>query len=89
MNSKTNLIVLLAYTMLLSTISLAQVKVGNNPDAIDATSLLELESASKVLVITRVTEAEMDALNPLPGAIVNVFFPTMGILGKICVMQPM
>jgi hypothetical protein len=70
MNSKTNLIVLLAYTMLLSTISLAQVKVGNNPDAIDATSLLELESASKVLVITRVTEAEMDALNPLPGAIV-------------------
>lgn len=48
----------------------AQVKIGDNPSLIDSNSLLELESNSKVLVITRLTQAEISALIPLSGAIV-------------------
>ncbi|GLU42479.1 hypothetical protein Musp01_01030, partial [Muricauda sp. NBRC 101325] len=48
----------------------AQVKIGNNPQTLNAASLLELESANRVLVITRVTNAQMNAINPLRGALV-------------------
>lgn len=48
----------------------AQVKIGNNPDILDVTSILELESTEKVLVITRVNTIQMDAIVPLPGALV-------------------
>lgn len=48
----------------------AQVKVGDNPDIIDSNSILELESNNKVLVITRLTETQMNALSPLHGALV-------------------
>lgn len=49
---------------------LAQVKIGDNPSLIDSNSILELESNNKVLVITRLSQAEIDALIPLKGAIV-------------------
>jgi len=48
----------------------AQVKIGDNPQTLDSASLLELESNSKVLVISRMTEAEMQGLSPLQGAMV-------------------
>lgn len=48
----------------------AQVKIGNNPNIIDITSILELESTEKVLVITRVNTAQMNAITPLQGALV-------------------
>ena len=48
----------------------AQVKVGDNINTIDAASILELESADKVFVITRVTGAEMSLISPLNGAMV-------------------
>ncbi len=48
----------------------AQVKIGDNPGIIDPTSILELESSSKALVITRVTDIEMQAMNPLEGALI-------------------
>jgi len=48
----------------------AQVKIGDNPQNIDAASVLELESSDKVLVITRVTTAQMNAITPLQGALV-------------------
>ena len=51
-------------------ILLGQIKIGDNPQNIDASSVLELESNSRVLVITRITEAEMNALSPLQGALV-------------------
>ena len=56
----------------LSCFSLAfgQIKIGDNPQNIDASSVLELESSTRVLVITRVSDAEMNGLNPLPGALV-------------------
>ncbi|TVZ15216.1 hypothetical protein [Maribacter sp. MAR_2009_72] len=47
-----------------------QIKIGDNPQNIDPASILELESSSKVLVITRVTTAEMDAILPQRGGIV-------------------
>uniref|UniRef100_UPI00262717DD hypothetical protein n=1 Tax=uncultured Maribacter sp. TaxID=431308 RepID=UPI00262717DD len=50
--------------------SYCQIKIGDNPQTIDASSVLELESTSHVLVITRVTTAEMDAITPRPGGMV-------------------
>ncbi|WP_108246391.1 hypothetical protein [Muricauda brasiliensis] len=48
----------------------AQVKIGDNLQLIDASSLLELESSSRVFVLTRVTESQMNAITPLNGALV-------------------
>ncbi|GMN05749.1 hypothetical protein MTsPCn5_11380 [Croceitalea sp. MTPC5] len=48
----------------------AQVKVGDNPQNIDASSLLELESNNRVFVISRVNDAQMQNITPLNGAIV-------------------
>ncbi|RKR06955.1 hypothetical protein CLV91_3183 [Maribacter vaceletii] len=47
-----------------------QIKIGDNPQTIDASSVLELESTSHVLVITRVTTAQMNAITPSPGGMV-------------------
>ncbi|HBI41216.1 MAG TPA: hypothetical protein DDY16_09790, partial [Tenacibaculum sp.] len=49
---------------------LSQIKIGDNPNVIDGSSILELESSNKVLVVTRVTDAEMNLIFPLEGAIV-------------------
>jgi hypothetical protein len=49
--------------------SFSQVKVGDNIDAINANSILELESSSKVLVVTRITNSQMNAITPINGAI--------------------
>ncbi|AWG21753.1 hypothetical protein FFWV33_09470 [Flavobacterium faecale] len=48
----------------------AQVKIGDNPSVINQNSLLELESSSKVLVLSRVTSSQMNAITPLYGALV-------------------
>ena len=61
---------LLIFTLLLTTSIFAQVKIGDNPQTIDQNSILELESPNKVLVVTRITNAEMNAITPLNGAIV-------------------
>ena len=50
--------------------TLSQVKIGDNPDIIDKSSILELDSSSKALVITRVTNIQMNLIFPLEGAIV-------------------
>ncbi|MEP3208511.1 MAG: hypothetical protein ABJN95_04930 [Maribacter sp.] len=47
----------------------AQVKIGDNPQNIDPSSVLELESTDKVLVITRVSTAQMNAIVPSQGAL--------------------
>ncbi|MEP0263871.1 hypothetical protein [Dokdonia sp.] len=62
---------IILFMILLSSISsIAQIKIGNNPNSIDNNSLLELESTSKVLVITRVTNTQMNVITPLAGAMV-------------------
>ncbi|MBD3660732.1 MAG: hypothetical protein HUJ11_00800, partial [Arenibacter algicola] len=48
----------------------AQIKIGDNPQNIDPSSVLELESSSRVLVITRVNTAQMGAIVPSAGALV-------------------
>ena len=57
---------ILFYSLSLS----GQVKIGFNPETIDPGSILELESDSKVLVISRLTDSAMNALIPLRGALV-------------------
>ncbi len=48
----------------------AQVKIGENLQTIDGSSILELESTQRAFVLTRVTQAEMTAIMPLHGALV-------------------
>ena len=48
----------------------SQVKIGDNPSAIHPNSILELESIDKALVISRMSAAQMNAIVPLPGALV-------------------
>ncbi|MEX0275738.1 MAG: hypothetical protein AB3N16_15305 [Flavobacteriaceae bacterium] len=47
----------------------AQVKIGDNPQTLHQASVLELESTDKVLVINRLTDAQMNAVTPLQGAL--------------------
>ncbi len=69
---------------------LAQVKIGENPNVIDEASILELESASRALVISRVSAAEMQGIAPLQGAIVYnttdqcVFYYDGGTWNNLC-----
>ena len=48
----------------------AQVKIGENPNIIDPASILELESTSKALVLSRVSSTQMQNIVPLHGAMV-------------------
>ncbi|MEP0212528.1 MAG: hypothetical protein ABJD66_04905, partial [Cellulophaga sp.] len=50
--------------------SFGQVKIGNDINTIDSASILELESTDKVLILTRVTNTQMNAITPLTGAMV-------------------
>ncbi|MGB5459998.1 MAG: hypothetical protein WBM85_08565, partial [Eudoraea sp.] len=47
-----------------------QIKIGDNPQNIDASSVLELESSNRVLVITRINTSQMNSIVPSQGAIV-------------------
>ncbi|MGI9547572.1 MAG: hypothetical protein ACR2MM_10070, partial [Flavobacteriaceae bacterium] len=47
-----------------------QIKIGDNPQNIDAGSVLELESTNRALVISRMNDAQMNALTPLQGALI-------------------
>ena len=52
-------------------ISRAQVKIGTNPDQIQKSSLLELESDTKGLLLPRLTDTlAINALNPLDGMLI-------------------
>ncbi len=61
---------ILILVLFISTSAFAQVKIGDNPENIDPASVLELESKTHVLVITRVNTQEMNAITPQPGAMV-------------------
>ncbi|WP_209406092.1 hypothetical protein [Pseudozobellia sp. WGM2] len=56
--------------LLVTTAAQAQVKIGDDPQTIDAASLLELQSSDKVLVITRVDSLQMTTIVPNRGAMV-------------------
>ncbi len=52
------------------TSGIAQVKIGDNPNSIDAASIVELESTDKAFVLTRVSDIQMQGITPLRGALV-------------------
>ena len=68
----------------------AQVKLGDNPQSIDPASLFELESTDQVLVITRVTNAELQAITPSMGALAYntdekcLFYHKGEVWGNLC-----
>lgn len=65
---KTKLFLLFFFAI--NSVIFSQIKVGNNPSIINPNSILELESTNKALVITRMSEAQMNAMTPLKGALV-------------------
>lgn len=48
----------------------SQVKIGEQPDVIDPASIVELESTNKALVLTRLSNTQMQSISPLRGALV-------------------
>ncbi|MGB5370949.1 MAG: hypothetical protein WBN18_11005 [Flavobacteriaceae bacterium] len=56
--------------LFVSLAAFGQVKIGDNPQNIDPSAVLELESTTKTLIITRVTTAQMEAIAPSVGALV-------------------
>ena len=62
--------ILLTLFFLVTQLAVAQVKIGDNPNQIDAASIIELESTNKAFVLTRVTTAQMLGIKPLRGALV-------------------
>ena len=77
------------FVLLISTSIYGQVKIGNNPNTIDTSSLLELESTTKTFVLTRVTNAEMNSITPLIGALVyntdaQCIFQFTGTWNSLC-----
>ncbi|MFT5738222.1 MAG: hypothetical protein ACI9SG_002574, partial [Maribacter sp.] len=63
-------IIIFALFLWSPTVTFGQVKIGDNPQNINPSSLLELESSSRVLVITRVSTLDMEAILPQRGGIV-------------------
>ncbi|WP_245946456.1 collagen-like triple helix repeat-containing protein, partial [Arenibacter echinorum] len=56
--------------MISCTFATAQVKIGENPNSINAASIVELESTTKAFVLTRVSNTQMQTIKPLRGAMV-------------------
>lgn len=67
---KRYLLFLLLFLSVTTSLTYSQVKIGNNPSKIHGSSILELESTNKVLVISRVSNTQMIAIKPLHGALV-------------------
>lgn len=65
---KIKLLILIFFFTTISHFS--QVKVGDNPSSIHASSILELESTDKALVLSRMTNTQMNAITPLHGGLV-------------------
>ncbi|MFT6994008.1 MAG: hypothetical protein ACJA1P_000737, partial [Maribacter sp.] len=64
------IVILVLLLCLSTTVVFGQIKIGDNPQNIDPSSVLELESSSRVLVITRVNTTEMAAITPQRGGVV-------------------
>ncbi|MDR0681797.1 MAG: hypothetical protein LBG15_08130 [Dysgonamonadaceae bacterium] len=67
---KNSILLLFLFTGLVHS-TFAQVKIGNNADNIKSSSLLELESPDKGLLITRLTTEQINAIqNPATGLLI-------------------
>jgi len=56
--------------LLLVQLVFGQIKIGDNPQNVDNSSLLELESNSRTLVVSRITSNQMQNITPLRGALI-------------------
>ena len=88
---KIRLLSVILFIFTFSTSIVGQVKIGDDPNQIDDnSSLLELQSTTKTLVLTRVTETQMQAIvTPLPGSLVyntteNCVFQYNGTWVTLC-----
>ncbi|MFT6930336.1 MAG: hypothetical protein ACJAQ7_001825, partial [Sediminicola sp.] len=63
-------VVFLFIGLVLGCFSYGQIKIGDQPQNIDPASVLELQSTSRALVLTRVNNTQMNAITPLQGALV-------------------
>jgi hypothetical protein len=63
-------VVFLFIGLVLGYFSYGQIKIGDQPQNIDPASVLELQSTSRALVLTRVNNTQMNAITPLQGALV-------------------
>lgn len=61
---------LLILIFLIKTSLFSQVKIGDSPSMIHSSSILELESTDKAIVISRMSNSQMSAIVPLRGALV-------------------
>ncbi|MBK7289647.1 MAG: hypothetical protein IPI78_05015 [Chitinophagaceae bacterium] len=61
-----------SFLLLFAVVGNAQIKIGNNPTTIGASSLLELESTTKGIVFPRLTGAQMIAI-PSPVAGMQIY----------------
>ncbi|WP_324024132.1 hypothetical protein QSV08_14055 [Maribacter sp. BPC-D8] len=61
---------LVLIAVLWSNLAYTQIKIGDNLQNLNSSSLLELESSTKVFVINRMNTTQMELLIPLEGAIV-------------------
>ena len=62
---------MLFFTVPFASVSMGQVKIGDNPGSISPGSVLELESTSKALTLPRMTTVQMEAIpSPIKGMIV-------------------
>ncbi|NKI28415.1 hypothetical protein HCG49_17835 [Arenibacter sp. 6A1] len=61
---------LLFFLLLFGISAQGQIKIGDNPQNIAPGSVLELESSTRVLVITRISTPQMNAIIPLQGALI-------------------
>jgi len=61
---------LLFFLLLFGISAQGQIKIGDNPQNIAPGSVLELESSTRALVITRISTAQMNAIVPLQGALI-------------------
>ena len=67
---RTKLLLSLLFLGAQAIVSAQGLKLGNNPEQLDAASLLELESTSLVFVPTRMNTSQMNAITPLDGALI-------------------
>jgi hypothetical protein len=69
---KTKILITISLILFFGTIysAKAQIKIGNNPTLIDSTSLLELESTNKGLLLPRMNSQEMNSMENPPNGMI-------------------
>lgn len=73
------LLTLFTGLLLITSSGLAQVKIGDNLTTVNANSILELESTTKALLLPRLTQTQIDAMQNVPAGML-VYNSTANVL---------